>query len=72
MLDLDDVDVDETVWWGRHLLCGIDMRLGPDAPYLHDDEQMRGWLREFRARCADRSSLQADRAYDWNRAFGES
>jgi hypothetical protein len=55
MLDLEDVDVDETVWWGLDILCGIDIRPGPGAPYLHDDEQIRGWLSEFRARCANRS-----------------
>jgi hypothetical protein len=55
MLDPEeDIDVDETVWWGLDILCGIDLRPGPDAPYLHNDEQVGGWLREFRARCAER------------------
>ncbi|GAA1806571.1 hypothetical protein HC028_02760 [Planosporangium flavigriseum] len=52
MWDLEDVDVDdEAVWWGLDMLCGIDLEHGPDGPYLYSDEQIRGWLEEFRARC---------------------
>jgi hypothetical protein len=33
------------------LLHGIDLRVGPDEPFLHDDKQVRQWLAEFRLRC---------------------
>jgi len=46
---------DEHVWWGLTKLNGIDLRHGPNAPYLHDDEQVADWLAEFRTRCADRA-----------------
>jgi hypothetical protein len=52
MIDLDDADVEDEVWWALGILSGIDLRHGPDEPYLHDDEQVRGWLAEFRARSA--------------------
>ena len=51
----DDPGVDDdAVWWGLAILIGIDLRPGPDAPYLHDDDQIVGWLGEFRQRCSDR------------------
>ncbi len=50
---LDDVDVqDDVVWWALELLHGIDLRHGPDEPYLHDEAQIADWLEEFRDRCA--------------------
>ena len=52
MIDLDDADVDGEVWWALGILSGIDLRHRPDEPYLHDDEQVRSWLTEFRAGCA--------------------
>jgi hypothetical protein len=36
-------------------LHGIDLRPSEAGPYLHDDEQLRGWLDDFRARCPQRS-----------------
>lgn len=51
MLDLEGAEVDEAVWWALGILAGIDLRHGPDEPYLHDDAQVRGWLTEFRERC---------------------
>lgn len=50
MIDLDDAAVEDEVWWALGILSGIDLRHGPDKSYLHDDEQVRGWLTEFRAR----------------------
>lgn len=50
----DETEVeDEHVWWALKLLYGIDLRHGPDEPYLHDDEQVAGWLQTFRRRCAN-------------------
>ncbi|MDT9684555.1 hypothetical protein RND61_21210 [Streptomyces sp. TRM76323] len=43
---------DEPSWWALGLLHGIDLRPGPGEPYLHDDEQVRGWLEELRRRRA--------------------
>jgi hypothetical protein len=52
----DDPDVaDADMWWGLLKLCGIDLRHGPDMPYLHDDEQIAEWLAEFRRRGEDRA-----------------
>ena len=49
----DDSEVeDEHVWWALTLLCGIELRHGPGASYLHDDEQVAEWLQGFRRRCA--------------------
>ena len=48
-LDSAGVEVDEEVWRALGILYGIDLRDGPEKPYLHDDEQIRGWLTEFRA-----------------------
>jgi hypothetical protein len=47
-------DTDEAVWWALTLLHGVDLRQGEDDPYLHDDEQIRDWLDDFRARCLQR------------------
>lgn len=52
MTDLDDRDVADEVWWALDILAGIDLRHGSDQPYLHNDEQVRSWLMEFRTRCA--------------------
>jgi len=46
---------DEHVWWGLTILHGIDLRHGPDGPYLHDEGQIAAWLAEFRTRCAGRA-----------------
>ncbi|BCJ58790.1 hypothetical protein Jiend_22120 [Micromonospora endophytica] len=51
MRSLEHAEVDEPIWWALGVLSGIDLRDGPGEPYLHDDEQVRGWLAEFRARC---------------------
>lgn len=51
MQTLEYAEVDETIWWALGMLSGIDLRDGPDEPYLHDDEQVLGWLIEFRERC---------------------
>ncbi|WP_405450496.1 hypothetical protein [Streptomyces erythrochromogenes] len=45
---------DDLSWWALQLLHGIDLRPGPEEPYLHDDEQVREWLAEFRRRRAAR------------------
>ncbi|WP_326631876.1 hypothetical protein OIE67_44495 [Nonomuraea fuscirosea] len=39
---------DDLVWWALERLCGIDLRIGPEGEYLHDEDQIAGWLREFR------------------------
>ncbi|MFF4675244.1 hypothetical protein ACFY1C_36830 [Streptomyces sp. NPDC001279] len=48
----DTLEWDELSWWALGLLYGIDLRVGPEEPYLHDDEQVRGWLEELRRRRA--------------------
>ncbi|MGW6704524.1 hypothetical protein ACWGDE_06495 [Streptomyces sp. NPDC054956] len=50
----DTLDWDELSWWALSLLHGIDLRPGPGEPYLHDDEQVRGWLEALRRRRAGR------------------
>ncbi|QKW23238.1 hypothetical protein HUT16_32850 [Kitasatospora sp. NA04385] len=50
MLADDARERDETSWWALDLLHGIDLRHGPGEPYLHDEEQVRGWLAEYRRR----------------------
>jgi hypothetical protein len=53
----DDPDVeDELVWWALTLLYGINLRPGPEAGYLHDDEQVVQWLTEFRAKSKNSAS----------------
>ncbi|MGW4894014.1 hypothetical protein ACWEQL_17350 [Kitasatospora sp. NPDC004240] len=46
----DDLRWDDLSLWALDLLHGIDLRPAPGAPYLHDDEQVREWLAEFRRR----------------------
>ncbi|MFG2334000.1 hypothetical protein ACGFMM_30900 [Streptomyces sp. NPDC048604] len=46
----DTLDWDELSWWALGLLHGLDLRVPPEGPYLHDDEQVRGWLEELRQR----------------------
>jgi len=48
----DTLERDELSWWALRLLYGIDLRHGPEEPYPNDDEQVRGWLEEFRRRRA--------------------
>uniref|UniRef100_A0AAU2K135 Acyl carrier protein n=1 Tax=Streptomyces sp. NBC_00049 TaxID=2903617 RepID=A0AAU2K135_9ACTN len=48
----DTLEWDELSWWALGRLYGIDLRMGPEEPYLHDDEQVRGWLEELRRRRA--------------------
>jgi 2-phosphosulfolactate phosphatase len=61
--------LDDTLRWGEPegwalaLLCGIDLRHGPGADYLHDDQQVREWLGELRERRAQRDGLAAARAW---------
>jgi hypothetical protein len=43
---------DEVVRWALDLLHGIDLPAGPDGDFLHDDDQVRQWLDDFRIRCA--------------------
>ncbi|SNT60300.1 SET domain-containing protein [Asanoa hainanensis] len=43
---------DEAVRWALDLLHGIDLQVDRTGMFLHDDEQVRGWLAEFRARRA--------------------
>lgn len=51
--DLDAAAVgDEVVWWALGLLHGINMPVDRDGSLLHDDEQVRQWLAEFRRRCS--------------------
>jgi hypothetical protein len=46
----DESDVpDPAVWDALTQLYGVDLRPGPDLPYLFDDAQIEGWLRELRA-----------------------
>ncbi|MFC0542986.1 hypothetical protein [Kutzneria chonburiensis] len=49
----DTLEWDELAWWALDLLYGIDMRTGPGAQYLYGDDQVRGWLAEFRRRRAE-------------------
>ncbi|WP_199714809.1 hypothetical protein [Micromonospora radicis] len=49
---LECAEVDEVIWWALGVLSGVDLRHGPGGPYLHDDEQVLGWLVEFRKRSA--------------------
>ncbi|XVQ09347.1 hypothetical protein ACQP1W_43585 [Spirillospora sp. CA-255316] len=49
----DTLEWDGLAWWALGLLHGIDLRPGPGEPYLHDDDQVRGWFEEFRRRRAE-------------------
>jgi hypothetical protein len=44
------IDLDEDQLWALELLAGIDLTHGPGAGFLHDEEQIRGWRDEVRAR----------------------
>ncbi|AUY47838.1 hypothetical protein [Streptomyces sp. CB01881] len=46
----DELAWDDLSWWALGLLHGIDLPAGPNAAYLHDDGQLRGWLAELRKR----------------------
>lgn len=48
----DDLGWDELSLRALGLLYGIDLPVGPEGPYLHDDEQVREWLGELRRRRA--------------------
>ncbi|MFG3228192.1 hypothetical protein ACGF07_25875 [Kitasatospora sp. NPDC048194] len=48
----DELEWDDLSLWALALLHGIDLRPGPEEPYLHDDEQVREWLEELRRRRA--------------------
>jgi hypothetical protein len=50
----DTLRWDELTWWTLNLLCGIDLRHGPDLPYLHDDAQLHEWLLELSRRRDER------------------
>ncbi|MET0419097.1 MAG: hypothetical protein ABW022_24045 [Actinoplanes sp.] len=53
---------DQVVWWALDLLHGIDMPAGPHGSFIHDDEQLREWLSEFRRRCAKGAAAGQDRS----------
>jgi hypothetical protein len=44
----DSLQWDDLAWWTLTLIHGIDMPIGPEGGFLHDDEQIRGWLLELR------------------------
>ncbi|MGV9314767.1 hypothetical protein ACWDR0_21660 [Streptomyces sp. NPDC003691] len=46
----DELGWDDLSWWALNLLHGIDLPAGPGGGYLHDEEQVRLWLAELRAR----------------------
>ena len=48
----DECARDQVVWLALNMLHGIDLRIVPDGPYLHSDEQIRQWLTAFRQVCA--------------------
>ncbi|MCX5582190.1 hypothetical protein ACFV0H_38835 [Streptomyces erythrochromogenes] len=58
-VDDTTLDWDDLSWWALQLLHGIDLRPGPGEPYLHDDEQVRDWLRELRRRRAGRPAEES-------------
>ncbi|MFB7668857.1 hypothetical protein ACFC1R_33870 [Kitasatospora sp. NPDC056138] len=43
---------DDLSLWALERLHGVDLRPGPEEPYLHNDEQVREWLEELRRRRA--------------------
>jgi hypothetical protein len=53
-IDDDGLVFDELTWWALTLLHGIDLPAGPADGYLHDDNQVRDWLRELQYRRASR------------------
>jgi hypothetical protein len=46
----DQLVWDEVSWWALNLLSGIDLPGDEGGGYLHDDEQVRGWLAKLRKR----------------------
>jgi hypothetical protein len=46
----DSAEWDELSRWALNLIHGIDLPAGPQGGFLHDDEQVRGWLRAVRQR----------------------
>ncbi|MFC4999466.1 hypothetical protein ACFPIJ_16685 [Dactylosporangium cerinum] len=46
---------DDLTWWALNLLHGIDLPDGLGGGYLHDDDQVREWLRELRRRRASQT-----------------
>jgi len=61
----DSVDLDDDQLWALGLLVGIDLPDWPGAGYLHDDEQIRGWRDEVRARRRSRLSLELSNNASW-------
>ncbi|MEU1470610.1 hypothetical protein ABZ434_20540 [Streptomyces sp. NPDC005761] len=47
---VDDLVWDDLAWWALDRLSGIDLPAGPDGSFLHDEKQIREWLRELRLR----------------------
>lgn len=45
MQDSHDV-TDETVWDLLLIACGVDLKDSPDE-YLHDEQNIKGWIKEF-------------------------
>jgi hypothetical protein len=52
-----DLVTDEVTWWALERLHGIDL---PDASgrFLHDDDQVKQWLVQYRDRCRAPSSSE--------------
>ncbi|MEU5085942.1 hypothetical protein [Streptomyces sp. NPDC021356] len=48
----DGIVRDDLSWWALNRLHGIDVPSGNGGGYLHDDEQVRGWLADLRNRRA--------------------
>jgi hypothetical protein len=46
----DSLEWDELAWWALNLIHGIDLPVGPEGDFVHDDEQIRSWLLELRQR----------------------
>lgn len=53
----DELHWDDLRWWALNRLFGIDLPAAPDNGYLHDDEQVRGWLLELRRRRTTQSPM---------------
>lgn len=45
----DPPDMPDAHWEALEQLCGCELKHGPDAPYLHSNEQIADWFREFQA-----------------------